>query len=143
MHIDFEQAFRRIDEVIGGESDAAQAMRLWIEYFRDNLVLPCEVTGMEDFRWEEPYVLGIGNSTEYRNLLRRQPSYSDLFTLERIETDVTDSPWALHADDLGASVIRKRDGRPFLLGLSELTATDLERNAQLLQDYAIWFTNCR
>lgn len=143
MDIDFEASFRRIDEIVGDEEDESRSAELWFKYLSQHLALPCDVTGSEDFRWEEPYVLGVGDPTEYRRLCRRQPSYRDIFTLERIEPDAADSEWRLHAEDIGAVVIRKRDGRQFLLGLSELRAVDHEANAQLLQDYSVWFTNCR
>jgi hypothetical protein len=96
MNIDFEAAFRRIDKIIGGEDDPAKAAKLWFAHLRDNLELPCEVTGLEDFRWEEPYALGVGDPIEYRRLCRQQPSYLDVFTLERIEPSAAESEWRLH-----------------------------------------------
>jgi hypothetical protein len=143
MDNDFEESFRRIDQILGGDDDPAEAAQLWLQYLHDHLTLPCDVTGVEDFQWEEPYVLGMGNLDEYQRLCRRQPSYTDLFTLEGIDADAADSEWALHRDDLGARVRRKSDGRPFLLGLSELTAIDHERNAELLQDFSVWHANYR
>lgn len=143
MTIDFEESFRRIDEILDGEEDPEKAAQVWLRYLCDHLALPCDVTGIEDFRWEEPYFLGSGDPAEYRRLCRRQPSYRDVFTLERIESDASDSEWPLHGDDLGARVTRKSDGRPFLLGLSELTAVDHERNAELLQDFSVWHANYR
>ena len=143
MNIDFESSFRRIDALIGEEDDPAKAAAIWLRHLRANLELPCDVTGVDDFRWEEPYVLGVGDAREYRRLCRRQPSYLDVFTLERIEADAADSEWPLHQDDLGARVIRKSDSRPFVLGLSELKAVDHERNEQLLHDYSIWLANYR
>lgn len=143
MDIDFDESFRRIDAIVGDEDDPAKASEVWLQHLRANLELPCEVTGEEDFRWEEPYVLGVGDAREYRQLCRKQPSYRDVFILESIEADAADSEWPLYSDDLGAQVIRKSDSRPFLLGLSELKAVDHERNAQLLQDYGVWLANYR
>jgi hypothetical protein len=143
MSIDFDASFRRIDEIIGDVDDESKGAELWVEHLRENLTLPCDVTGVEDFRWEEPYVLGVADPAEYRRLCRQQPSYRDIFTLERIQRDAADSEWPLHGEDLGACVTRKSDGRLFVLGLSELTAVDHERNAQLLQDYSVWLTNYR
>lgn len=142
MDFDFDASFRRIDEIIG-EADESEGAAVWLKHLRDNLALPCDVTGADDFQWEEPYVLGVADAAEYRRLCRRQPSYRDIFTLERIEPDAADSEWAMHCEDLGAYVTRKSDGRPFVLGLSELEAVDHERNAQLLQDYSVWFVNYR
>jgi hypothetical protein len=141
MNIDFEESFRRIDAIIGDEDDPIKAADLWYGHLHENLALPCDVTGIEDFRWEEPYLLGVADQREYRRLCRQQPSYHDVFILERIEADAADSEWPLHHDDLGARVIRKSDRRPFLLGLSELKAVDEGSNAQLLRDYSIWLVN--
>lgn len=143
MEIDFDASFRRIDEIIGDEEDASKAAEVWFEYLSANLELPCDVTGVEDFRWEEPYLLGIGDPAEYRRLCRRQPSHADIFTLDGIERDAEESEWALHLEDLGARVTRKSDGRSFVLGLSELTAVQHARNAELLLDYSVWLTNYR
>lgn len=142
MEIDFDEAFRRIDDIVG-DADGATAVELWLQHLRQNLVLPCEVTGVEDFRWEEPYLLGVGDPAEYRRLCRRQPSYRDVFSLKRIESSAADSEWALFGDDLGAYVTRSGDGRSFVLGLSELQAVDHADNARLLQDYSIWHANYR
>ena len=143
MSIDFEAAFRRIDAIIGDEDDPSKGAEIWLDYFHTHLALPCDVTGVEDFRWEEPYVLGVGDPREYRRLCRQQPSYSDVFILESIEADAADSDWAMCRDDLGARVTRQSDRRLFVLGLSELKAIDHQRNEQLLHDYSIWFANYR
>jgi hypothetical protein len=142
MSIDFEAAFRRIDAIIGDKDDPSKGAETWLDHLRTHLTLPCDVTGVEDFRWEEPYVLGVGDPREYRRLCR-QPSYSDVFILESIEADAADSDWSMHPDDLGARVTRKSERRPFILGLSELKAIDHQQNKQLLHDYNIWFVNYR
>ena len=55
------------------------------------------------------------------------------------------SEWMLFwGDDIGANVRRISDGKEFLLGLSELEATDKKsKNYQLLDDYSFWFVNNR
>ena len=55
------------------------------------------------------------------------------------------SEWMLFwEDDIGANVQRISDNKKFLLGLSELKATDKKsKNYQLLDDYAVWFVNYR
>jgi hypothetical protein len=102
------------------------------------------VTGIEDFDWEEYYVLGAGEPKEYERLKKYQPSYRDRFELLAITRDVA-SEWMLFgAEDIAGHVRRKRDGKEFSLGLSELKAVDKRSpNYQLLDDYAVFFTNYR
>jgi hypothetical protein len=103
--------------------------------------LPCEVTGVEDFRWEEFYVFGPGSKREYQQLRQDQPSYRDVFEVLAIRMS-TFSEWCLVPDELKAHVRRKADGRRFVLGLSELKTTDKRStNYQLLHDYSVWLTN--
>jgi len=56
-----------------------------------------------------------------------------------------ESQWAMcFEDDIGAYVRRISDGKKFLLGLSELKATDKKsKSYQLLDDYSVWFVNDR
>jgi hypothetical protein len=138
---EFEEQDRRIAAVIG-EDDAGAAGR-WFSHLRANLSLPCEVTGSEDFQWEEPYALGVWSQTEYRKLQKTQPSYRDIFILESIQ-EKAHSEWAMFADDIGANVRRKSDGARFILGLCEIRAVKEDRrNQQLFVDYSCWFVNYR
>ncbi len=109
-----------------------------------SLKLPCDVTGTEDFRWEEFYVLGPGDQKEYAQLRQNQPSFQDTFELLAIEAD-DESEWMMFGgEDLAAHVRRKSDGKKFLLGLAEIEAVDKKaKNHQLLHDYAVWFVNSR
>jgi hypothetical protein len=104
--------------------------------------LPCQVTGVEDFRWEEFYVHGPGNKKEYEQLKKTQPSYTDIYELLEIVLPVR-SLWQIsYEDELGAKVRRVSDKKKFLLALSELKATDKQsNNYQLLDDYSVWFVN--
>lgn len=135
---------RRILAVIGGrDTSIRKAFQLWYKHLSANLTLPCETTGIEDFRWEEFYVLGPGNRAEYQRLRRDWPSYKDIFELLRVSVR-SDSEWCLVPDELKARVRRKTDGKKFVLGLSELKATKKDsQNYQLLHDYSVWVANCR
>jgi hypothetical protein len=93
--------------------------------------LPCEVTGIEDFQWEEFYVFGPGNKMEYQKLRMNRPSYQDVFELTALVVD-SDSEWSMFSDDLKAHVRRKADGKKFILGLSELKATNEVNSFRLL-----------
>ena len=101
------------------------------------------MTGSEDVRWEEPYVIGGWSPSEYRRLRKTQPSYTDRFELLGIDRDEV-SEWMMFNEDIAARVRRKKDGKEFVLGLAELKATDKKsRNYQLIDDYAVWLVNCR
>ena len=130
--------------VVGDEEDAAIGSHRWFAHLTARLQLPCEVIGKEDFRWEEPYILGVGSEQEYLRLCRIQPSFQDVYSLEGIEPTVDASAWAMRSDDIGARVRRVDDGKEFVLGLSELTTLDVDSaNAPLLDDYSMWFWNSR
>lgn len=136
----------RIKTIVGGDDGSVsdKTIQIFCEYLKAHLKLPCEVTGIEDFRWEEPYVLGGWSKREYEQLKKTQPSFRDRYQLLAIKTDRL-SEWALAAgQDLTAHVHRVGDDKEFYLGLSELRATDKKStNYQLLDDYAVWFVNSR
>jgi hypothetical protein len=141
-----DEQFQRIDAILGDSMNRGfpAAVKVFFEHLRRSLVLPCEVTGIEDFRWEEFYVIGPGSQKEYERLKKHQPSYRDRFELMEIEMDVY-SEWMLFVvEDIAAHVRRKSDRKKFTLGLAELKAVD-ERspNYQLLDDYAVFFVNYR
>ena len=124
--------------------DFDESLDTYYEYLKANLSLPCEVTGIEDFRWEEIYVFGPGSQTEYEHLKKNNPSYTDTYMLHKIECRA-DGEWVSCSwRDLGACVRRISDGMEFVLGLSDLEATDEKSsNGQMLDDYSVWFVNSR
>jgi hypothetical protein len=90
---DWDQQEQRILAVIGSEDvDWDEALQCWYRHLCLHATLPCDVTGIEDFQWEEFYVVGPGDKTEYRNLRRSQPSYRDIFELTAIDV-TSDSEW--------------------------------------------------
>jgi len=141
-----ERQFQRIEAVLGGSQKLgfAEQVDTCFGHLQRALVLPCEVTGIEDFDWEEYYVLGPGDPKEYARLKKSQPSYRDRFELLAIERDVV-SEWMLFAgEDIAAHVRRTTDGKEFHLGLAELKAVDKRSaNYQVLDGYAVFFTNYR
>jgi len=113
---------KRITAILGKIEDSTfdETIDIFFEYLKTNLLLPCEVTGIEDFRWEEIYLFG------------------------GIDREGTPEWMMFWEDDIGAHVRRISDGKKFLLGLSELKATDkISGNYQLLDDYSVWFVNNR
>jgi hypothetical protein len=141
-----DRQFQRIEAVLGGSEKRGfdELADTFFGHLQRGLALPCEVTGIEDFDWEEYYVLGPGNPKEYARLKKSQPSYRNRFELLAIERGVA-SEWMLFAgEDIAAHVRRMSDGREFFLGLAELKAVDKRSpNYQLLDDYAVFFTNYR
>jgi hypothetical protein len=142
--IDWNDHEQRILAVIGDENvDVEEAFRRWHQYLASRLTLPCDVTGIEDFQWEEFFVFGPGDEAEYRRLKQNQPSYRDVFELTSISLRST-SRWCMVPDELKAHVRRKSDGKKFVLGLSELKATSKGSKAyRMLHDYSVWLVNCR
>ncbi|MEG4121190.1 calcium-binding protein [Microcoleus sp. N9_B4] len=108
----------------------------YLEYIKQNIQLPCHVTGIEEFEWEEEYTMGSGSKKEYARLKKTQPSYSDRFTINRLEDLV------LQEEGIFVEVQRVGDRQKFMLPLFELESVDASsRNNQLLDDYAVWFIN--
>ena len=136
--------YKRIVNILGNieQLDFDQTIDIFYEFLKTSLTLPAEVTGIEDFRWEEIYVFGPGDKKEYEQLKKNQPSYTDRYELLEIVRNAK-PPWAMYyEEDIGACVRRISDGRKFLLGLSELKATYRKsRHYQLLEDYSAWFVN--
>lgn len=141
-----ERQFQRIESILGDSAKLSfrQLVERFFEHLDRSLIFPCEVTGIEDFNWEEFYVLGPGEPKEYQRLKKHRPSYRDRFDLLAIKKGVV-SEWMLFgADDIAADVRRKTDGKEFSLGLAELKAVDKRSsNHQLLDDYAVFFANYR
>src|SRR5690349_19311758 len=52
-----DEQLQRIDTILGGsiKRGFTAAVKVFFEHLRRSLVLPCEVTGIEDFQWEEVY----------------------------------------------------------------------------------------
>ena len=136
----------RIAEITGDDEEATFDDHLdkFAEHLESSLKLPCDVTGIEDFRWEEYYVIGPGDPKEHERLRKNQPSYEDTFELLAIETGVVSEWMMFHDEAMAGRVRRKSDGKEFYLGLAEIEAVDKKsKNYELLNDYAVWFVNNR
>lgn len=108
----------------------------YLEYLKQNIKLPCRVTGREEFVWEEEYVFGSGSKKEYEKLKKTHPSYTDTFTILQFE-DVFDLD-----EGIVARVLRSSDKKEFLLPLADLEACDESSpNYEFLDDYGMWFAN--
>ena len=132
-----EQA-KRISTIFRNEIPKAneKSLRLYLAYLKEHLELLCQVTGIEDFDWEEYYVIGPGSKIEYEKLKRTQPSFTDKFTLIMFDNEIDEQVGIL------VHVQRVSDKKKFTLPLAELKATDKRsKNYQLLDDYSVWFVN--
>ena len=45
-----------------------------LDHLKQHLALPCQLTGIDDFDWEEYYVIGPGSKAEHERLRRTRPS---------------------------------------------------------------------
>jgi hypothetical protein len=136
----------RIAAIVGDDEESTfdQGVDKFYHHLKSSLQLPCDVTGTEDFRWEEFYVIGPGDPKEHDRLRQTQPSYLDTFELLAIEKDICSEWMMFHDEDLAAYVRRKSDGKEFHLGLAEIKAVAKKsKNYQLLDDFAVWFVNSR
>ena len=136
---------KRWEAILGDAAEGTQeeALEMFFKHLKANLQLPCEVTGTEDFRWEERYVIGGWSQEEYERLKKTQPSYRDKYELLGIEQNCW-SEWMMFEEDIVAHVRRNGDGNKFDLGLAELRVTSKKSlNFQLIDDYAVWLCNNR
>lgn len=136
----------RIERILGDDDGptAEDCIDRFYEHLKSSLQLPCIVTGIEDFRWEEIYVIGPGDPKEYKQLRVNQPSYQDKYELLAIEREAWSEWMMFRGEDLAGRVRRQSDGKEFILGLAEIEAVDKKsKNRQLLDDYAVWFVNNR
>ena len=143
---EFDAQQARIDAIFGNDQELSfeAAIERFYQHLLRSLKLPCDVTGIEDFRWEEYYVLGPGDEAEYEKLCKTQPSYQDTFELLSIEKEVFGEWMMFDGEDLATFVRRKSDGKQFYLGLAEIEAVEKgSKNYQLLDDYSVWFVNNR
>lgn len=126
----------RIAAVLGDDTEVCTRNFIrWRDHLLGNLKLPLRVTGIEDFPWEEPYVMGGWNQKEYEKLKRTNPSHTDEFDLISIRV-------LGDRRDLFASVRRVSDGRVFDIELSCLeTSRNTDSSHTILKDYSVWHCN--
>ncbi len=130
---------QRIADVFDKEqvpSVSEKTLAIYLNYLKQHLELPCQLTGVEDFPWEEFYILGPGSKTEHKQLRKEKPSYLDTYTLMRFEKKTNMSR------DLLVKVKRVSDNKQFVLPSSDLKSTDKQsNNYQLLYVFSVWIVN--
>ena len=126
---------QRIHTVLGDDNERNPGnTRRYREHLKKRLTLPLRVTGIEDFPWEEPYVIGGWDREEYGELKKSNPSYTDKFDL----LDILDP----EREDLIAVIRRIADNQTFQVGLSWLRCVDKKSPAYItLHDYSVWYVN--
>jgi len=108
----------------------------YLEYIKQTLLLPCHVTAIEEFEWEQEYTMGSASKKEYAKLKKTQPSYTDSFTINRLDD------FCVQQEGIFVQVQRLGDCKKFMLPLSKLESVDaISPNHQLLHDYSVWFLN--
>jgi hypothetical protein len=126
---------KRISAILGEDnaSTLENACRYRV-YLKKHLTFPVRVTGIEDFPWEEPYVVGGYDEDEYEELKKTNPSYTDIFDL----LDILDA----ESNDLFAVIRRGSDGKIFQIELSWLRCVDRKSPEYvMLNDYSVWHVN--
>jgi hypothetical protein len=117
---------------------ATETLEHYLDHLQQHLALPCQLTGIEDFDWEEYYVIGPGSKAEHERLRKTRPSSMDTYELLSFEEDIDPDEGIL------VHVCRVSNKKKFLLLLANLEATQQESpQYQLLDDYAVWFVNWR
>ncbi|MEW6730616.1 MAG: SEC-C metal-binding domain-containing protein [Acidobacteriota bacterium] len=130
----------RIEAILGTKrlDVTKKTIKTYLTYLKQNITLPCELTGIEDFDWEERYVFGYGSKKEYEELKKTHPSYTDEYNLLSFQDDIDVDTGIL------VKVQRISDKKQFTLPLADLEATNEQsHNYQLLDDYSVWFVNYR
>ena len=137
----FEKQEKRIIAILGTKKldVTRKTLTTYLKYLKNNVEIPCQLTGIEDFEWEEPYVFGFGSKREYEELEKTQPSYKDKFNLIKFVDDIDDQ-----YDGIFVHVQRLSDKKKFVLPLADLKSMDKKsKNYRLLDDYSVWFVNNR
>jgi len=141
--IETDQQMKRVQAIlkVTDEEDMVvndENLEKYFQYLNKNIAFPCIVTGIEDFRWEEFYVLGPGDKDEYEELKKTQPSYTDHYRILSFDDHYDEDNGIL------ANVSRISDKGKFTLPLEDLEAVDRTSiNYQILDDYSVWFVNYR
>ena len=136
----FDKQRKRLADIFGTEgvpSVKTETLERYLEHLKQHLELPCQLTGIEDFPWEELYVIGPGSKKEHERLRKTRPSYMDTYALLSFDDVESDS-------GIFVNLRRVSDKKKFVLPLADLKATTPQsKNYELLDDFSAWFVNWR
>jgi len=133
-----EEEEKRISKILDSQETFVTEINLhkYYTYLKDKLQRSCVLTGMEDFDWEEPYIIGDWSQSEYENKKKTNPSYTDHFELVEFIDKIDGWKGIL------VKVKRLSDGKVFDLPLWDLKILDKDSPDYLLvSDYSSWMTN--
>jgi hypothetical protein len=118
-----------------------EMLAIYLNYLKQHLEVPCQLTGIESlgcFAWEASYIFGRRRPKEYAQRKKKEPSYTDIYTFLSFAEE-----YDVYAG-LAVTVKRVSDSKRFVLPFAHLKATEKpSNNAQLLDDYVVWFVNGR
>ncbi|MDQ7009386.1 MAG: calcium-binding protein [Candidatus Gracilibacteria bacterium] len=138
---DLDLQEKRIENILKNGNNTSylkdtETIQIYFKYLKDNIELPLKMSGIEDFYWEEKYVMGEGNKKEYEKLKKTNPSYTDIFEFIDFE-EIED-----YDEQIFVKVRRESDNKNFILELDQLESIDKKsKNYQLLEDFVTWFVN--
>ena len=139
-----EQQDQRLADIFGTQTVpkvTEETLAIYLDYLKQHLEVPCQLTGIESlgcFAWEASYIFGRRRLKEYAQRKQQQPSYRDTYVFLSFAEEY--DPY----DGLAVKVKRGADSKCFVLPLANLKATEKpSNNAQLLDDYVVWFVNWR
>ena len=143
-HLEREQQEQRLADLFGAQTVpkvTEETLAIYLDHLKQHLEVPCQLTGIESlgcFAWEASYIFGRRRPKEYAQRKKKEPSYTDIYTLLSFEEEY--DPYA----GLAVTVQRVSDGKRFVLPLANLkTREKPSNNDQLLDDYVVWFVNWR
>ncbi len=134
----YEKQQKRIVSILGTKklNVTRKTLSTYFKYLKNHVEIPCQLTGIEDFEWEEAYLFGFGSKREYEELKKTQPSYTDKFSIISYLEDIEE--WY----GLLVRVQRISHKKQFIPPLADLKSTERKSgNCQLLDDYSVWFVN--
>ncbi len=137
---DCEMSDIRIEAILGEDNlnVSTDSLIMYTSYLEENIVLPCILTGIQSFSWEDFYVLGPGDKKQYEELKKTRPSSRDIYKFMSFDDMIDDD------DGLLVKVKRISDNKKFVLPLLDLKATDDESpNYLFISDYSFWYVNYR
>ena len=133
-----KDADKRIALILDAEDNSVneENHQKYLNYLKTAIKIPCILTGIEDFDWEEPFLFGKGKKSEYEKLRETNPSYQDEFELVGFAEELDEKKGVM------VNVNRVSDNQQFALPLWDLKTTEFSYpNYLIVSDYSFWMTN--